>query len=109
MSHDRPDHRRRDFLRGAVTGVIAVPIAGLLGTRADAAEAPKLDPASGAAKALQYVHDASKASDSPSFQAGSNCANCVQWTGADQEWGGCNLFPNAVVNRNGWCVAWAPK
>lgn len=99
---------RRRFLRGAVTGVIAAPIAGLLGSRsADAAELSKLDPNNAQAKALNYVHDAAEASANPAFQEGSNCANCVQWTGGDSEWGGCNIFPGKAVAREGWCSAWA--
>ncbi len=110
MIHDKPDTGRRHFLRGAITGVIAVPIAGLLGARAAAAaDKPHLDPTNAQAKALNYVHDAGQASDHPAFKEGSNCANCIQWTGGDAEWGGCNIFPANTVNRNGWCTAWAPR
>lgn len=108
MSNRKTDLHRRRFVRGALTGVVAVPIAGLLGARpAGAADMPKLDPNNAQAKALKYVHDAADAASNPAFQEGANCANCVQWTGGDSEWGGCNIFPGKAVNRNGWCTAWA--
>lgn len=108
MREPQADTSRRRFLRTAVAGVIAAPVAGLLGgTHAQAADKPKLDPSSSQAKALQYVHDASKASDKPGYKEGANCANCLQWTGGDGQWGGCNIFPSNVVNRDGWCSAWA--
>lgn len=110
MSENRPDRSRRRFLHGAIAGAIAVPIAGLLGQRAaSAADKPKVDPSSGQAKALNYVHDASKASNHSAFQEGANCANCVQWTGGDAEWGGCNIFPGKLVARDGWCTAWVKQ
>jgi len=107
MRNKTIDPHRRRFVRGAFTGVIAIPFAGLLGTRtADAADMPKLDPDNGQAKALNYVHDAAT---NPAFQEGSNCGNCVQWTGGDSDWGGCNIFPGKAVAREGWCTAWAPQ
>lgn len=110
MSHDERDNGRRRFLRGAVAGVVAVPIAGLLGARpAGAADKPHLDPNNAQAKALNYVHDAAEASDNPAFEEGAHCANCIQWTGGDAEWGGCNIFPANTVHRDGWCTAWAPQ
>ncbi|MDX1608579.1 MAG: high-potential iron-sulfur protein [Halofilum sp. (in: g-proteobacteria)] len=108
MNRDSTDERRRRLLRGIGLTVLAVPAAGMLGPRAaGAAEKPKLDPSQGQAKALQYVHDAAEASGNAAYQEGANCANCTHWTGGDSEWGGCNLFPNHVVAREGWCAAWA--
>ena len=110
MANQPTDNGRRRFLRGAAAGVIAAPIVGLLGGReAAAADQPKLDPSMGQAKALNYVHDAADASDNPAFKEGADCANCLQWTGGDAEWGGCNIFPGKLVNRNGWCTAWAKQ
>jgi len=110
MNSSNTDLKRRRFMRNAVAGVVAVPIAGLLaGRSAAAAELPKLDPTTGQAKALNYVNDAAEASSNPSFKEGSECANCIQWQGGDSEWGGCNIFPGSAVHRNGWCTAWAPR
>jgi hypothetical protein len=103
-----PDSSRRRFLRGAVAGAIAAPVVGLLATtRTLAADKPKLDPSSSQATALQYVHAASDASDKAAYQEGAICGNCLQWTGGDSQWGGCNIFPQKRVNRDGWCSAWA--
>lgn len=110
MSERRTDRGRRRFLTETLSGVIAVPIAGLAGTRAAlAADKPKLSLDNAQAKALEYVHDAGEASDNPAFKEGSNCANCIQWTGGDAEWGDCRIFPGKLVNRNGWCTAWAKQ
>lgn len=108
MSNQNHDQGRRRFLRGTAAGLAAVPVAGLFGT-AGAADQPRLDPGNPQAKALSYVHDAGKASDNPAFKEGANCANCVQWTGGDSKWGGCNIFPGKQVNRDGWCTAWAEQ
>jgi hypothetical protein len=110
MADNQTDSSRRRFLRGAVAGVIAAPVAGMLGSRAvEAADKPKLSPSDPQAKALNYVHDAAEASDNAAFKEGANCGNCAQWTGGDAEWGGCNIFPGKVVAREGWCTAWAPQ
>jgi len=108
MARKNFDINRRRFVCRAMTGVMVVPIAGLPGHPAAAADMPRLDPGNAQAKALDYVHDAGKASSNPAFKEGSNCANCVQWTGGDDQWGGCNIFPGKAVNRDGWCTAWAP-
>lgn len=106
MTSTETNGKRRRFL----AGVVAAPFLGLAGTRvAAAADKPKLGLDDPQARALKYVHDASKASDNPAFQEGANCANCLQWTGGDAEWGGCNIFPGKLVNRNGWCTAWAKQ
>lgn len=104
------DSGRRRFLTGTLAGVLAAPVVGLAGTRIVlAADKPKISLDDPQAKALKYVHDASKASDNPAFQEGAHCANCLQWTGGDAEWGGCRIFPGKLVNRNGWCTAWAKQ
>ena len=110
MTDKTHDESRRRLLHGAVAGALAAPVAGLLGSgRAGAADLPKLDPSCPQAKGLKYVHDASKASDNPAFKEGAHCGNCIQWTGGDADWGGCNIFPGKRVARDGWCTAWAPQ
>jgi len=106
MRQPDPESRRR-FLRAAAVGGIALPIAGLLGRSAAGADKPKLDPGSSQAKALQYVQEASQASDKPGYKDGAICGNCLQWTGGDAAWGGCNIFRGKRVKRSGWCSAWA--
>ena len=110
MTEKTHDKNRRRFLRGAVAGAVAAPIVGLLASGdATAAEQPKLDPSNPQAKALNYVHDASEASNNPAFKEGANCGNCIQWTGGDADWGGCKIFPGKQVARAGWCAAWAKQ
>jgi hypothetical protein len=110
MTAKTHDKSRRRFLHHAVAGAVAAPIVGLRGSgRANAAEQPKLDPSDPQAKALKYVHDASEASDNPAFKEGANCGNCIQWTGGDADWGGCNIFPGKQVAREGWCTVWAEQ
>lgn len=64
------------------------------------------------AKALSYVHDASKIDSAaqPRYEEGQVCANCALYTGkSGEEWGGCSLFPGKAVNAAGWCSAYVPK
>lgn len=92
---------------------VAPACAILLATReADAASLPHLDEQDPLAKSLGYVHDAKKVDPkaNPMFKPGSTCANCVQIKGsAGEAWRECTLFPNKLVNANGWCRVWAPK
>ncbi len=101
---------RRSLIKGALVGLAAVPAATLV-TR-EAAAADLLDPASAQAKALGYVHDATKvdAKANPMYKAGQNCGNCIQYTGkAGAAEGGCNLFPGKNVKAAGWCKVWVIK
>lgn len=101
MSRKTTDQRRRRFL-GMAAAAPAVLVSGV--PRAGAAES-RLDPSSEQAKAMKYVHDASNA-PADMRQEGATCANCIQWTGGDAQWGGCKIFPGKNVNRDGWCTAW---
>ena len=99
---------RRNFVGAAV---VAVPLAALLTGREAAAQAanlPKLDLNDPVAKALMYTHDASTVK-APNFKKGSDCANCVQYTGKSGDWGPCTAFPGKSVAAKGWCSAWAAK
>lgn len=79
---------------------------------AEAAELPHLSSTDPTARALAY-HDDAMAVDPrqfPSFQHGQTCSTCQQLQGrAGQTWRPCNLFPDALVNANGWCKAWTPR
>lgn len=109
---DRPISRRT-LLTGAVGGLVAIPVIGAVApAHASGADLPRLDPASPQAKALGYVHDASKvdAKANPMFKPGQLCSNCVHWTGGPNDpWAGCNLFPGRSVANKGWCKVWAKK
>lgn len=107
MSDHPVDARRRRFIRLAVAGAVATPVAGLLGIRgAAAAELPKLDPASETASRFDYTHDAAS-SDNPARKQGARCANCTHFHGkSGAQWASCNIFPEHRVNAEGWCTSW---
>jgi hypothetical protein len=71
---------------------------------------PMLSPTEPAAKALGYVEDATKvdAKANPTFKAGQNCANCLQWADKNRKapTSKCNLFPGKLVKSGGWCKVW---
>lgn len=100
------DPHRRDFMRKSLLGLATLPLGmGLLSRRALAQELPRLDPASEQARALNYVENASDASDHPAFDAGESCANCMFFDAGTE---GCQLFPQNSVEPGGWCQSWAP-
>ncbi len=108
MSNDHISRRR--FL-GQLA--VAVPLTkGLVGEPASAADLPKLSEDEPAAIALQYVHDVAKVdpAKSPRFEAGQNCANCLQIQGEEgAEWRPCAIFPGKLVASAGWCSVWVAK
>ncbi len=90
-----------------------VPVAGvsLLAARGALAQA-KLEESDAQAKALGYVHDATKVDKAkqPKYAAGQLCNNCQLFQGkAADAWGGCPLFAGKQVNAKGWCNAWVKK
>lgn len=98
---------RRDFMRNSMLGLAALPLgAGILSKTAFAQELPRLDPSSSNAQALNYVEDASEASDHPAYEEGEVCDNCMFWV-ADTE--GCQLFPENSVEPGGWCQSWTAQ
>jgi hypothetical protein len=110
MSHDKIS--RRSLLQGALIGLAAAPASALLARDAFAADLPLIDPADAQAKALGYVHDATKvdAKANPNYKAGQLCANCIQYTGKEgAAEGGCNIFPGKGVKAAGWCKVYVIK
>jgi hypothetical protein len=110
MSESRLD--RRTLLKNAITGLAALPAAGLIREAAAQAKVPHLGETEPLAVAMGYVHDAKKvdANKIPQFKPGSDCANCLQITGKEgDEWRPCNIFPGKLVNAKGWCKVWVPK
>jgi hypothetical protein len=101
---------RREFLRLTV-GAAAIPVAATL-LRSEVAQAqdlPHLTEDDPTAKALGYVHDATKAAN-PRYQAGQTCLNCQQLQGEEgQEWRPCAIFPGKLVATAGWCSVWVQK
>ena len=109
MSQERIS--RRALLKGTLLGLAAAPAASLLARDAMAAN-PLIEPNDAQAKALGYIHDATKvdAKANPNYKAGQHCANCIQYTGkAGDDEGGCNLFPGKNVKAAGWCKVYVIK
>lgn len=105
---------RRQALKALVAAAIAIPLSGLTRhVRAQGSEAqstPKLSPDDPAAKALNYVHDASKVNRSPKASTPGEqqfCHNCQFLQAGQGEWRPCSIFGGKLVNANGWCSAWA--
>ncbi|MEM1263860.1 MAG: high-potential iron-sulfur protein [Pseudomonadota bacterium] len=69
---------------------------------------PQLTEDDAQAVALGYQHDASTVSNDR-YEAGQQCQNCVLYTGGDQAWGPCSIFPGKLVNANGWCSTYTAK
>ncbi|MAX31441.1 Tat (twin-arginine translocation) pathway signal sequence [Onishia taeanensis] len=95
---------RRDFMRNSLLGLAALPLgAGILSRQALAQDLPPLDPENPQAKALNYVTQASDASDHPAYADGEKCSNCMFYNADTQ---GCQLFPQNSVAAGGWCQSW---
>lgn len=106
MNENRIDPRRRRFLRMAAVGALAAPVTFPFARRAAAGDKPKLDPDSEKARQLSYTHDA-ESTDNPARKADARCANCTHFHGdSGTAWASCNIFPEHLVNANGWCTSW---
>ncbi|WP_346795397.1 high-potential iron-sulfur protein [Halomonas sp. Bachu 37] len=98
---------RRTFMRNSLMGLATLPLgAGILSKTAFAQELPRLDPESPNAQALNYVEEASEASDHPAYEEGERCDNCMFFV-EDTE--GCQLFPQHSVEPGGWCQSWTAQ
>ena len=105
---------RRNFLRATMVGAAALPAAGaLLQSRpAAAGDMERLSEDDDAARALGYVHDVADVDTDrwSNYEEGQLCSNCQLIGGdADEQWRPCDIFPNKLVNNDGWCSAWVPK
>jgi high potential iron-sulfur protein len=99
------DDARRALLRRLALGLTVLPLGGIPSRRAHAADLPLLSESDPAAKALDYVEDATRAKGA---QPGSLCSNCSVYGGADGAPAGpCTLFPGKWVKANGWCKSWS--
>jgi hypothetical protein len=74
--------------------------------------AQRLSEINSAAVALNYVEDVSRidAIRNTTFHSGQACANCTYSGGKGADaWKPCVLFPQKLVNTNGWCRAYLRK
>ncbi|MDX1607046.1 MAG: high-potential iron-sulfur protein [Candidatus Competibacterales bacterium] len=99
---DHPNHGRRRFVKLSAIGIASAPLLGRVALAQD-----KVDESSETAKSLSYKHDATQIEN---HKEGQLCSNCQLFQGSEgDEWGGCAIFGNQLVNANGWCTAWVPK
>lgn len=96
--------RRRFLVRTAVAAAV-LPMLGKLASQQARAALPPLPLTNAQAKALNYVEDATKTTNS-AFKPGSTCENCSFFTA---ETGACAIFPGFAVAPKGWCSGWALK
>lgn len=114
---------RRDFLKKAALGLLALPVARFLGMQTfDLNQAwakkfklpapPKdqkvISEADPVASALGYKHNIAEVSN-PSFKKGSNCSNCALYTKVDGHFGKCQMLTSGLVYSKGWCGSWSKK
>ena len=98
---------RRRFLLGLA---VAGPAGTLVVSKGVLAQdLPLISPTDPLAIGLQYVYDA-LSSNSPTYQAGQNCDNCLQIQGNEGDaFRPCAIIPGKSVNSKGWCTAWVAK
>lgn len=114
MSDDTINSRRR-FIRIAVVGMAAAPLAGMALPRLARAQEdlPHLKEDDPTAIALGYKHDIAdvdKEKYKAQYKEGDDCLNCAFYTDVPgSEWGPCTLFPGKAVARHGWCAGHALK
>jgi hypothetical protein len=108
MSKEQDTESRRRFLKIAAGTTAAAVMVGGLPRFARAADLPPLTEADPTAKALGYVEDASKSSNTK-HKAGDVCSNCQFYSGGATGRGPCQLFPGKSVNAKGWCMSYMRK
>lgn len=95
---------RRALLQQAVLGLSLAPLALAAAPTASAGETTLLGEQDAAAKAVQYVEDASRAKGADS---GADCSNCSIYGATGPAQGTCTLFPGRLVKAKGWCTKWS--
>jgi High potential iron-sulfur protein len=108
-AHSRAARRR--FLKLAIAGMAAAPMAGLLPMRR-ARSQEKVSEDDELAQQLGYRHDASEVDPAewPDYVEGHVCANCQLYEGEQAaEWGPCQIFGGQLVAAQGWCQAWIER
>ena len=109
MSDEKIDKQRRNVLKVAVTGAVAVPLGSLLlHGSAHSSEMPQLSEDDPVARGLGYVHDASTA-PADKRKDGTYCKNCNLIQAQEGEWRPCSIIHGKAVNETGWCVAWVGR
>ncbi len=97
---------RRVFVRQLLSGA-ALGVAGA--TRLMAAD--KLDPAEPYARAMGFRLNTEEVDQAkyPRHTNQQHCQACQLWNGADQDFGNCSFFDQAITPKNGWCKNFKAK
>jgi predicted house-cleaning NTP pyrophosphatase (Maf/HAM1 superfamily) len=97
---------RRALLQRAALGLSLAPWALDAAPAAPTASLPLISEQDPAAKAVQYVEDASRSKAAAA--SGANCSNCSLYSAASgAAQGSCTLFPGKLVKAAGWCSSWS--
>ena len=107
MSKPVSIENRRQFLKFAIVGAVAAPLAArLIVQPAFAADLPPLELDNPTAKALGYVEDHTKTDvkKHPNYKPDQDCLNCKFYGGGEPR-GTCTLFPGKSVAAKGWCAS----
>jgi hypothetical protein len=106
---------RRTFIGSGARWIVTIPLLSLSGSPSLAADLPIATEDDPVAKALGYVHDATKV-DTAKFpkRAGAGgatqfCNNCLQFAATGDGWGTCTILPGKRVAAAGWCNVWVKK
>jgi hypothetical protein len=102
---DGMNPQRRRVLHKLALGLSLAPLAAIDAPSSHGAELPLLSEQDPAAKAQQYVADASRAKGATSGALCSNCSVYGGTNGAAQ--GPCTVFPGKLVKAAGWCKSWS--
>ena len=106
MSEHHSNSTRRRFIRFAVTGLAATPLAGALVSQTSQAAPVRVQESDPKASAVGYKEDATKSTARK--DATETCANCNLYSGKEGAAdGACALFQDNLVSAKGWCTAWA--
>lgn len=104
---------RRQFVKlSAVAASIPLISQVKLVSSASAATMGKVPIDDPAAVALKYVEVATTATRTDKMGVSGSeqvCGNCRFYKDSETPaWGGCALFQNRLVAKEGWCVGWVP-
>lgn len=102
MTIKSPD--RRQFVKVAVGSFAAIPLIVYAQT-----ENQKLAEDDPTAVSLGYKEKSTEvdAEKYPAHEATQLCGGCSLYSGAEEPWGGCVIFPGKQVAAVGWCAAFA--
>lgn len=95
---------RRALLQHAALGLSLTQLALVESPAASGAEPALLSEQDPAARAVQYLEDASRAKGA---QSGADCSNCSIYGATGPAQGTCALFPGKLVKAKGWCNKWS--